>query len=186
MSIIQIAHFEVNTKRVLGEGGFGKVYRAKDTSEDPPMECAAKQMRLTADAKAALEREVELMRTVGDHPSIINFRHYEQAGDHSWIFMEMATGGELFDRLLDSGTLTERESAQALFRPRSPTLLPILLLFPGQTAPYFKGMVDGLLHCHQRGVVHRRATLEWGEHNRPWAHTMAPVPWQAGTSSWRT
>ena len=111
MSIIQIAHFEVNTKRVLGEGGFGKVYRAKDTSEDPPMECAAKQMRLTADAKAALEREVELMRTVGDHPSIINFRHYEQAGDHAWIFMEMATGGELFDRLIDSGNLTEREAA---------------------------------------------------------------------------
>jgi len=137
MSIIQIAHFEVNTKRVLGEGGFGKVYRAKDTSEDPPMECAAKQMRLTADAKAALEREVELMRTVGDHPSIINFRHYEQAGDHSWIFMEMATGGELFDRLIDSGNLTERA-----------------------VAPYFKGMTDGLLHCHQRGVVHRDIKLE--------------------------
>ena len=138
-AIVRIANFDVNLSRLLGEGGFGKVFRAKDLSEDPPLECAAKQMR-ACDLKAALEKEVELMRKVGDHPSIIGFRHFEQVADHStpavsnsaWIFMEMATGGELFDRLIDSGNLTERA-----------------------VAPYFKGMVEGLLHCHQRRIVHR-------------------------------
>ena len=51
--------------------------------------------------------------------------------------MEMATGGELFDRLIDSGNLTERA-----------------------VAPYFKGMVEGLLHCLALGVVHRDIKLE--------------------------
>ncbi len=51
--------------------------------------------------------------------------------------MEMATGGELFDRLIDSGNLTERA-----------------------VAPYFKGMAEGLLHCHALGVVHRDIKLE--------------------------
>jgi len=143
-TIVRVAHFDVNLSRVLGEGGFGKVFRAKDISEDPPMECAAKQV--TSMPEAELKKEVELMRQVGDHPSIISFRHFEQvAADHetpevrnsSWIFMEMATGGELFDRLIDSGNLTERA-----------------------VAPYFKGIVEGLLHCHARGVVHRDIKLE--------------------------
>ena len=51
--------------------------------------------------------------------------------------MELATGSDLFDRLIDSGNLTERA-----------------------VAPYFKGMAEGLLHCHARGVVHRDIKLE--------------------------
>ena len=144
-NIVRIARFDVNLSRVLGEGGFGKVYRAKDTSKDPPMECAAKQMSSMRMSEDELKKEVGVMRKVGNHPSIIGFLHFEQVAEHStpevrdsaWIFMELATGGELFDRLIDSGNLTERA-----------------------VAPYFKGMVEGLLHCHRRGVVHRDIKLE--------------------------
>jgi len=51
--------------------------------------------------------------------------------------MELATGGELFDRLMDSGNLSEK----AMW-------------------PYAKGLIDGVLHCHARGVVHRDIKLE--------------------------
>ena len=43
-TIVRVAHFDVNLSKFLGEGGFGKVFRAKDISEDPPMEVAAKQV----------------------------------------------------------------------------------------------------------------------------------------------
>ena len=43
MSIIKIAHFEVNTKRILGEGGFGKVYQVRKKSSGRIM--ALKAMR---------------------------------------------------------------------------------------------------------------------------------------------
>ena len=51
--------------------------------------------------------------------------------------MELGTGGELFDRLIDAQKFTERA-----------------------VAPYFRGMVEGLLHCLARGVVHRQVKLE--------------------------
>ena len=73
MSIVKIGHFEVNLGRKLGEGGFGAVYRAKDTSQDPPAECAAKQVKYEKDAgqRAATEREAAFLRKVGAHNSII-------------------------------------------------------------------------------------------------------------------
>lgn len=143
--IVRISHFDVNLSRKLGSGGFGDVYRAKDVSADPPVEVAAKQMKLTAESKPVIEKEVEFLRMIGNHPCIINFKDCVEIGDHNerdlrnsaWIFMEMATGGELFDRLIDSGNLTERA-----------------------VRPYFMGMTDGLLHCHVLGVVHRDIKLE--------------------------
>ena len=81
-TIVRVAHFDVNLSQPIGEGGFAKVFRAKDISKDPPMEVAAKQVRHSAMPEAAVMQEVEAMRRVGDHPSIIGFRHFEQVADH--------------------------------------------------------------------------------------------------------
>jgi len=59
------------------------------------------------------------------------------AGDKGWMFLEMATGGELFDRLIDSGNLTERDAW-----------------------PFAKAICDALQHCLHQGVVHRDLKLE--------------------------
>ena len=81
-TIVRVAHFDINLSSVLGEGGFAKVFRAKDISKDPPMEVAAKQVPVGTMPEAALMKEVEIMRKVGDHPSVIGFRHFEQVADH--------------------------------------------------------------------------------------------------------
>jgi len=138
----QIGEFTVNLDRVLGEGGFGKVYRAKDASS---YECAAKQVHATPAVRDSVMREVKFLQEIGQHPSIIQMRGFvELDGKHDasiansfWIFMEMATGGELFDRLIDSGQLSEKA-----------------------TRPYMQGMAEGLKHCHSRSIVHRDIKLE--------------------------
>ena len=81
-TIVRVAHFDVNLSQPIGEGAFAKVFRAKDISKDPPMEVAAKQVPVGTMTEAALMKEVEIMRKVGDHPSIIGFRHFERVADH--------------------------------------------------------------------------------------------------------
>ena len=81
-TIVRVAHFDVNLSKFLGEGGFGKVFRAKDISEDPPMEVAAKQVPFGAAPEPDLRREVEIMRMVSGHRSIIGFHHFERVADH--------------------------------------------------------------------------------------------------------
>mmetsp|Transcript_41782 Transcript_41782/g.103838 ORF Transcript_41782/g.103838 Transcript_41782/m.103838 type:complete len:355 (+) Transcript_41782:127-1191(+) len=144
MQIIKVGNFETNLQKKLGDGGFGAVFRAKDLSENPPVECAAKLVKLRSQQDVeAMEHEVDVLKAVAGHPSVISLRGYiEMQGStvskkDAWLFMELATGGELFDRLIDSGNLSEKA-----------------------TWPFAKGLVDGVLHCHSKGVIHRDVKLE--------------------------
>jgi serine/threonine protein kinase len=130
--------WEVRTTRTIGDGGFGKVYKASDNKENPPVDCAAKQVSISSvlDRKAFAE-ELAVLRKVQDHESVIGLYGEAQQGATGWMFLEIATGGELFDRLIDSGSLSERASW-----------------------PYMQALVQALVHCHARGVVHRDLKLE--------------------------
>lgn len=137
------SRWEVLLERRLGEGGFGSVYRGKDKEGSPPIDCAAKRLILGEDdlLREAYMMEVRILKAVDDHESIVSLlgsaERKLQEGEEGWMFLEMATGGELFDRLIDSGSMSERAAW-----------------------PYFKGLVEAVQHCHSRGVVHRDLKLE--------------------------
>mmetsp|Transcript_30321 Transcript_30321/g.50185 ORF Transcript_30321/g.50185 Transcript_30321/m.50185 type:complete len:353 (-) Transcript_30321:611-1669(-) len=134
----RVGQFEVHTSILLGEGGFGKVFHAKDVSGSIPCEVAAKYIKFSPGSERdTVEREVRMLRTVGRHESIIELLDYVEEPDGAWIFLERATGGELFERLIENGRLMES------------TVLP-----------YAFGIVSGLHHCHERGIVHRDVKLE--------------------------
>uniref|UniRef100_A0A6V4PRF8 non-specific serine/threonine protein kinase n=1 Tax=Prymnesium polylepis TaxID=72548 RepID=A0A6V4PRF8_9EUKA len=132
----KVDHFEVQGHK-LGDGGFGAVYRAKDLNlgGEP---CAAKLVKLKSKHdKEAMEHEVSVMKLVAGHPYVILLRGYVPEGEDAWLFMELATGGELFDRLIDSGKLSEN-----------------------LTRTYAKSLIDGVQFCHSKGVIHRDIKLE--------------------------
>ena len=133
--IVHVQNFDVDVDKKLGEGGFGAVYEARDGGSS--QHCAAKQLS-SALARAEAQKEVAVLQRVqseGSHSNIVSVLGAVASGE--WIFMELLTGGELFDLLIDSGKLSERK-----------------------VCVLSQGLVAGLLHCHRLGIVHRDMKLE--------------------------
>ena len=113
--------WEVLVHRKIGDGGFGQVYRGNDRAWNPPVETACKRVVLANDLqRAAFETEVKILKKVHDHNFIITLYGEAIVDRDAWMFLELATGGELFDRLVDCGSLTERARPPACATRRVP------------------------------------------------------------------
>lgn len=130
--------YQVHLNRVLGEGGFGTVYRAKDLhTPHPHTELAAKRVT-RQDAMRSLQVEADVLKKLDSHPCVIQLVHYTQPSPtEAWVLLELASGGELFNRLIDSGTLTERSVRQVALN-----------------------LFSALTHCLSHGIIHRDVKLE--------------------------
>eukprot|EP00928_Gymnodinium_smaydae_P011936 TRINITY_DN14364_c0_g1_i1.p1 TRINITY_DN14364_c0_g1~~TRINITY_DN14364_c0_g1_i1.p1 ORF type:complete len:607 (+),score=147.24 TRINITY_DN14364_c0_g1_i1:521-2341(+) len=102
----KIGDFFLFEKKVIGEGGFGSVVRAKDkrTNQWHAVKKIRKPAKSAADRK--LKEEIEIMRLL-DHPHIVRLVESFEDRRTIYLVMELCEGGELFDRL-SRGALTER------------------------------------------------------------------------------
>lgn len=113
----KITEFWNIDKKKLGEGSYGSV--SKCTNKSTGVTRAVKSI-----SKAQMKNmerfrmEIQIMKIM-DHPNIIKL--YESFEDHKNIYLvlELCTGGELFDRIIDTGHFTETQAAivmQNMFR----------------------------------------------------------------------
>ena len=138
-------------ERVLGQGGFGITYLARDTNLDQlvaikeylPVEVATRRPDATIRSRTddqrdryrwGLERFVQEARTLArfDHPSIVRVHSIFEFNNTAYMVMRFEQGENLAARLEGRGTLTEGELLQLI--------LPIL---------------DGLVLVHNAGFIHR-------------------------------
>jgi len=118
----------------LGSGGYGSVVRAKKSSTGEVV--AAKVISTNRQKLSAIKKEVSVMALLS-HSNIIALHDAEQIGNNFFIYMELAEGGELFTRVINSGSLSEPEALK-----------------------YYKQLMSAVEHMHALGVVHRDLKLE--------------------------
>ena len=82
--------------------------------------------------KSDLEREVEIMRSIAGHPNILQLYETFEEPARLHLVLELLTGGNLFDRIVDKGYFSEAEAA-------------------GIIAP----LCSALDHMHGMMIVHR-------------------------------
>ncbi|XP_047027437.1 serine/threonine protein kinase OSK1-like isoform X1 [Helicoverpa zea] len=91
----------------IGRGKFGTVYLCRERSTG--LELAAKLVSVSRrDERRNVEREVDVMRRLR-HPRLIQLYDAYEWGKYMCVVLELITGGELFERVIDEDfVLTER------------------------------------------------------------------------------
>jgi hypothetical protein len=96
--------YNVDWNAPLGEGGFGAVYAAidKKTKEKVALKKISKEF--TDDTGFQREMNSFLhIRQNGGHPNICGLHDYFDEGSHYYLTMDLISGGEMFDHLINSG-----------------------------------------------------------------------------------
>jgi|EP00927_Polykrikos_kofoidii_P078219 calcium-dependent protein kinase len=104
-------------KNKLGEGSYGSVCKciAKETGIVRACKTIAKMQMTNLDR---FKSEIRIMKMM-DHPNIIKLFESFEDSRNFYLVMELCTGGELFDRIIDCGHFTEQQAAivmQHIFR----------------------------------------------------------------------
>jgi calcium-dependent protein kinase len=118
----------------IGSGGFSRCLLVKNKITNQSFACKELQKKSVSDYEG-LMREVNLMIQL-DHPNIIKLYEYYEDEKKIYLIMELCTGGELFDTIIqntENGVqFTEKEAANI-----------------------FKQMMSAINYCHKNGIVHR-------------------------------
>jgi serine/threonine protein kinase len=118
--------------RLLGRGGMGAVYLARDLSLD--REVAIKVIKAASDERATHERFRREARTAArlSHPNIVPLYAFGEVEGMPYFVMGYVRGESLGDRLRRDGRIPEEDARRILAE-----------------------IADGLDHAHRQGVVHR-------------------------------
>jgi len=121
--------------RELGHGQFGTVYEctAKQGDRTPrAVKVINKAKMKCAEDLEDVRREVAILHLLAGHANLVCVHDAYEDAKAVYLVMEMCTGGELFDRIVELGHYSEKKAAEL-----------------------FRVMLDVVNHCHTLGVVHR-------------------------------
>lgn len=122
-------------RKLIGQGSYATVMEGvnKKTGEEVAIKVIERKKRFFVDPdKWQLQsNEIDIMKKI-DHPNTVKMFDYYHTNDALYIVMELLTGGDLFNRIVDKGKYNENECK-------------ILI----------KNIVEAVQYLHKRSIVHR-------------------------------
>ncbi|CAI9765926.1 unnamed protein product [Fraxinus pennsylvanica] len=123
-----------NLGHKLGHGQYGTTFLCveKETQKEYACKSIAKRKLLTMENVEDVRREIEIMYHLSGHPNIISIKGAYEDSVAVHVVMELCTGGELFDRIVNQGHYSEKKAAELT-----------------------RTIVGVIESCHSLGVMHR-------------------------------
>jgi len=115
--------------RTLGAGTYGVVREAECRGERVAIKIILKK-NVKGHEDMVLD-ELAMLKKL-NHPHIVHFRDWFESRDKYYIVTQLATGGELFDRICEYGKFTEKDASQTI-----------------------KQVLEAVHYLHERNIVHR-------------------------------
>ncbi|XP_022637855.1 CBL-interacting serine/threonine-protein kinase 8 isoform X2 [Vigna radiata var. radiata] len=131
MVLRKVGKYEIG--RTVGEGTFAKVKFAQntETGESVAMKVLDRSTIIKHKMVDQIKREISIMKLVR-HPYVVRLYEVLASRTKIYIILEFITGGELFDKIVSHGRLSEADCRR-----------------------YFQQLIDGVDYCHSKGVYHR-------------------------------
>lgn len=126
-----IEDYYTMTDQVLGTGNFStvKVGISKETGEKLAIKIVNKSA--VKSKPEMLGNEVDILLRV-EHPNVIALKDLFDTPERLMLCMEMVTGGELFDKIVEREQFTENQARNVMYQ-----------------------LLDALKYLHSLGIVHR-------------------------------
>ncbi|BDD60830.1 hypothetical protein MAP00_005928 [Monascus purpureus] len=115
--------------KTLGAGTYGIVREADSASGKVAVKIILKK-NVRGNEQMVYD-ELELLQAL-NHPHIVHFVDWFESKDKFYIVTQLATGGELFDRICEYGKFTEKDASQTI-----------------------RQVLDAVNYLHERNIVHR-------------------------------
>ncbi len=118
---------------LLGAGGMGEVYQARDTklARDVAIKVVPRDFTHDADRLARFEREAKMLASL-NHPNIATIHGLEESEGIQYLVMELVPGETLAERLKKTGPLAIEEALKIAVQ-----------------------IAEALEAAHEKGIIHR-------------------------------
>ncbi|KAM9312746.1 calcium/calmodulin-dependent protein kinase type 1D [Gastrophryne carolinensis] len=118
-------------KEVLGSGAFSEVVLAEEkmTGKLFAVKCIPK--KALKGKESSIENEITVLKKI-KHENIVALEDIYESPSHLYLVMQLVSGGELFDRIVEKGFYTEKDAS---------TLI--------------RQVLDAVFYLHRLGIVHR-------------------------------
>jgi len=118
--------------KIIGRGAFSVVKQGigKTDKKKHAVKCISKKL-IDKKEMTLLEREIDIMRKLR-HPNIIQMTEVIDTPDTLYLVLEFASGGELFDAIVNRGSYSEADAARLI-----------------------RQILEAILYIHQHGIAHR-------------------------------
>ncbi|XP_036432337.1 calcium/calmodulin-dependent protein kinase 1Db [Colossoma macropomum] len=118
-------------KEILGTGAFSEVVLARErtTGKMYAVKCIPK--KALRGKESSIENEIAVLRKI-KHENIVALEDIYESPDHLYLIMQLVSGGELFDRIVERGFYTEQDASDLI-----------------------KQVLNAVNYLHSLGIVHR-------------------------------
>uniref|UniRef100_A0A3B3ILC0 Calcium/calmodulin dependent protein kinase I n=1 Tax=Oryzias latipes TaxID=8090 RepID=A0A3B3ILC0_ORYLA len=118
-------------KEILGTGAFSEVVLAEEkrTHKLVAIKCIPK--KALEGKENSIENEIAVLHKI-KHPNIVSLEDIFESKSHLYLIMQLVSGGELFDRIIEKGFYTEKDASKLI-----------------------QQILDAVKYLHDMGIVHR-------------------------------